>query len=77
MFICVLPVMAIGAETPTGLPEGFMQVFQWALGLALLANGFFIKRALDKLDRHSDAITAIGSRLSHLEGEHQATHGRE
>ena len=49
-FLCVMPVLANAASVPS--PEIIKDnsgLFQWILAIALLANGFFIKRTTDKV----------------------------
>lgn len=67
--IVTLAAMAADGAVPNlHLSPENVSLINWLLGGALLANGYFIKKTLDKVDSNSEAIKALVSKVAHQEG---------
>lgn len=82
MLCFLLPATIVYATSDTHSHESFVgvygEMFQWFLGISITAIGFFLQRTLNTMDKNNAhqwrAIGKLDSRLSTLEGEHNAIH---
>jgi len=75
----ILVEVLIAADEPSAVfITEHAELFQWFLGLSIVALGFFLNRTLNTLDKSNSAqwkaISLLTTRLSVLEGSHNALH---
>lgn len=82
LLLCfILPFIAtvlFAAEVSLPFATEHAELFQWFLGLCIVALGFFLHRTLTTIERNNNqqwkAISLMNTRLAVLEGEHKAYH---